>query len=84
MVRSLSLAGIGYFRGKSEIETRVPTWLIDFAPVWAIVALGVYMLSALIIGVIQFEDHPEAAKELEQQVMEAKSEMKKRGIIDEK
>lgn len=56
--------------------------LVKWAPVIAIFCLGVYALSALIVGVIQFKDCPESATELEKQVEEAKRELKKRRIID--
>ena len=55
--------------------------LVDFAPIWAVVLVGLYLLSVLIIGVMQFEDCPQAAKELDSDVKAAKEEMKKRGII---
>lgn len=56
--------------------------LIEWAPAVAILLLGIYALSALVIGVIQFKDCPEAAIELEKQVEEAKRELKKRGLIE--
>lgn len=58
-----------------------PSWLFDFAPVWAILALGVYALVSVVHGVANFRDCPEAAAEIEQQVIEAKKELKRRGII---
>ena len=57
------------------------TFLVDFAPLWAIIAVGLYLLSVLIIGVLSFEDCPQAAKELDEEVKQAKVELKKRGII---
>lgn len=57
------------------------TLLVDFAPLWAIIAVGLYLLTVLVLGVISFEDCPQAAKEIDLQVKEAKAEMKKRGII---
>lgn len=55
--------------------------LIDFGPVWAILALGIYAASSVVIGVINFRDCPEAAVELNQEIIEAKAELKRRGII---
>mmetsp|Transcript_18889 Transcript_18889/g.52760 ORF Transcript_18889/g.52760 Transcript_18889/m.52760 type:complete len:92 (-) Transcript_18889:1772-2047(-) len=55
--------------------------LILFAPVWSIVLLGVYAVASVIIGLISFNDTPEAAAEIDRQVLEAKAEMRKRGII---
>ena len=56
--------------------------LVNFAPIWAIVALGIYALSTIIYKVMTFNDCPEAAKEIDEQVKEAKAEMKRRKIID--
>jgi Dolichol-phosphate mannosyltransferase subunit 3 (DPM3) len=55
--------------------------LIVGAPLWALVGLGIYLLCLLIHGVLNYQDCPEAAKELEHETVEAKAEMKKRGII---
>lgn len=54
---------------------------VDFGPLWALVILGLYALSTIAYNVMTFNDCPEAAAELEQQIKEAKKEMKKRGII---
>ena len=54
--------------------------LIDFMPLWAVVAVGLYLLTVLIVGVMSFNDAPGASKELEAEIREAKAEMKKRGI----
>lgn len=54
--------------------------LIDLAPLWAIVAVGIYLLSVLIIGVLGFRDCPEAAVELEKEIQEAKQDARKRGL----
>jgi len=59
-----------------------PTLLVDFAPLWAVLALGVYAASTVAYNVLTFRDCPEASLELEKQIQEAKAEMKKRKIID--
>ena len=50
------------------------------APLWGIVALGLYALIVIGHGMVTFQDFPEAAEELERQVVEARAEMKRRGI----
>jgi dolichyl-phosphate mannosyltransferase polypeptide 3 len=55
--------------------------LIPYAPLWAILLLGVYAIGSIAYGLIKFKDSPEAAAEIEEQVLEAKAAMKKRGII---
>ena len=57
---------------------------ITFAPIFAIVILGIYLLSRLILGVLAFEDCPDAAKEIDAQIAEAKTDMKRRKVIDQK
>ena len=62
----------------------VPTLdvLITFAPVVFLFILGIYLLIRLVIGVLAFEDCPAAAKEIDCLIAEAKSEMKRRNIIE--
>ena len=55
--------------------------LIDFGPLWAILVLGLYAASSVVVGVVNFRDCPEAAVELNQEIVEAKEELKRRGII---
>jgi Dolichol-phosphate mannosyltransferase subunit 3 (DPM3) len=55
--------------------------LIDFGPLWAILVLGLYALSSVVVGVKNCRDCPEAAVELNQEIAEAKAELKRRGII---
>ena len=55
--------------------------LVLYAPVWGILLLGLYAVSNIAIGLVNFKDTPEAAAEIEQQVKEAKAEMTKRGVI---
>ena len=54
---------------------------VQYAPIWAIVLLGLYAVSSVIYGVITFHDTPDAAAELEIQIQEAIHEMTRRGII---
>ena len=77
----LSLWGMA-LKKKSELDLPLAgDLLIDWAPLWAIVAIGLYLLSVLILGVISFKDCPQAAVELESEVEEAKRDLRKRGII---
>ena len=64
----------------SQAPKATDVW-ITFSPLFAIALLALYMLLRLITGVIAFQDCPEASKELEDQVVEARTEMKKRGVI---
>jgi len=75
---ALFLAVWFYALSKQQDDAR--SLMVELAPVWAVLVLGVYAASSLVYGVLTFKDCPEAAKELEQQVSEAKAEMRKRGI----
>ena len=55
--------------------------LVLYAPVWSVLLLGLYAIISVILGTMSFKDCPEAAAEIETQIKEAKTEMKKRGII---
>jgi hypothetical protein len=56
--------------------------LVTFAPVLAILVLGSFLIARLIIGVLAYQDCPDAAQEIDRQVVEARSEMKRRKIIE--
>jgi dolichyl-phosphate mannosyltransferase polypeptide 3 len=64
---------------KADLSKEVDL-LITFAPVWAVLGLGIYAVSNLIHGVSNMSDCPNAAKEIEKNVKEARKDMKKRGI----
>lgn len=66
---------------KVESSDGVTNLLVDYAPVWAILALGLYAAVNVLVGVANFRDYPEAAAEIEQQVAEARKELKRRGVI---
>jgi dolichyl-phosphate mannosyltransferase polypeptide 3 len=55
--------------------------LVLYAPVWLIVLLGLYAIGSVVFGLISFKDTPEAAAEIERQILEAKAEMKTRGVL---
>ncbi len=55
--------------------------LIELAPLWVVIAIGIYLLTLLVHGVLNFKDCPEAAAELEQEIAVARVELKSRGII---
>ena len=58
--------------------------LVLYAPVWCIISLGLYALGSIVLGLMSFKDTPEAAAEIEIQILEAKAEMKKRGVLKDK
>lgn len=64
----------------SDAVGAIANAVVDFMPILAVVAFGLYALLLLVVGVIRFEDVPEAAKELETHVAEAKEEMRKRKL----
>jgi predicted PurR-regulated permease PerM len=55
--------------------------LIDYAPILFILALGVYALLSVAYGVFMLRDCPEASKELEHQIQQAREDMIRRGIM---
>jgi dolichyl-phosphate mannosyltransferase polypeptide 3 len=64
-------------------DMKSPNPLIVYAPVWAITLLAIYGIGSIAYGVAAFEDMPEAAAEINKQIIEARQEMKKRGVIKE-
>jgi len=55
---------------------------IDYFPLWIVICLGLYAVGSIAYGVANFVDCPDAAIEVEKHVKEAKTEMKKRGVIE--
>lgn len=55
--------------------------MVQLGPVWAILLLGIYAVGSIAIGLMNFKDFPEAAAEIDRNVIEAKAEMKRRKII---
>lgn len=67
--------------GGGPSQWTVVTVIVLYAPLWGILSLGFYAIFNIAMGVKNVRDVPEAAMELEQQILEAKQEMKKRGIL---
>jgi cbb3-type cytochrome oxidase subunit 1 len=68
-------------QNKHKLDLPGGDLLVDFAPLWAIVAFGAYAAGCLAVGLSQFKSYPEAEMRLEMEVAEAKAELKKRRII---
>lgn len=64
-----------------EEDAPVRSLLIRWAPLWAVLLLGIYALGSVLHGVVQTRDVPEAAEELEAEIAEARAEMKRKGIM---
>ena len=64
----------------NQKEFGIPKILSQLLPLWVLVALAMYAAVTIIYGVATLGDLPEASKELEREISEAKAAMKKRGI----
>jgi len=58
--------------------------LVLYAPIWSVILLGLYATGSIVFGLMSFKDTPEAATEIERQILEAKTEMKKRGVLKDR
>lgn len=54
--------------------------VVDVLPLYALVSFGAYSLAVIALSVMKVRDFPEAAKELDRQVVEAKEDLKRRGF----
>jgi hypothetical protein len=78
----IALASLwAYARTTNQADAAEANRVLDWAPLWAILALAVYAGGSVVYGVATFRDCPEAATEIEQQVKEARKELKRRGIL---
>uniref|UniRef100_A0A0K0ELX9 Dolichol-phosphate mannosyltransferase subunit 3 n=1 Tax=Strongyloides stercoralis TaxID=6248 RepID=A0A0K0ELX9_STRER len=67
-----------------EINRRLPMYFINtlgYIPFVVIGGLGMYAIFSIVYGVATFNDCKNAQKELMDEVLEAKNELKKRNII---
>ena len=55
--------------------------VINYAPLWLVAAIGVFAAYSIVQGVANLKDCPDAAKEVERDVQEARVAMKKKGVI---
>ncbi|KAH8732482.1 dolichol phosphate mannosyltransferase-like protein subunit 3 [Phaeosphaeriaceae sp. PMI808] len=54
--------------------------VVPVLPFWALVSFGAYLLFKLGLGVFTFNDVPEAYKELQAQIQEARKDLKAKGV----
>ncbi|RCN50233.1 Dolichol-phosphate mannosyltransferase subunit 3 [Ancylostoma caninum] len=55
--------------------------IVLYAPVYAVLLLGVYAVVSVVHGVLTFNDCPAAKDELLQEIKEAREDLKKRKVI---
>mmetsp|Transcript_18174 Transcript_18174/g.22890 ORF Transcript_18174/g.22890 Transcript_18174/m.22890 type:complete len:98 (-) Transcript_18174:314-607(-) len=75
----------GAVQNKSSLVDEGSTlqgYLVDYLPLWILLCLAVYAIGSVVYGVANFADCPQAAREVERHIEEAKAAMKKKGIID--
>ncbi|KAK1943475.1 Dolichol-phosphate mannosyltransferase subunit 3 [Phytophthora citrophthora] len=54
--------------------------VVKVLPMYAIVSFGAYSLAVIALSVMAVQDFPEASKELDRQVVEAKADLAKKGF----
>ncbi|TMW69260.1 hypothetical protein Poli38472_001416 [Pythium oligandrum] len=54
--------------------------VVQVLPMYALVSFGAYSLAVIALSVMAVTDCPEAAKELDRQVLEAKEDLRKKGM----
>ena len=61
-------------------SSSVTSLVVDYAPIWAILVLGVYAVLSVAYRVGTMADYPDAAEEIDMQVKEAKAALIKMGV----
>ncbi|KAF4315455.1 hypothetical protein BBO99_00008564 [Phytophthora kernoviae] len=54
--------------------------VVNMLPMYALVSFGAYSLGVIALSVMAVQDFPEASKELDRQVIEAKADLAKKGF----
>ncbi|KAL9182675.1 hypothetical protein ACHAXT_013327 [Thalassiosira profunda] len=82
----LGLNSVAFFLGLSDDysldgnESVGAKLLVQYLPLWAVVALGVYALASVVYKVATFGDCPEAASELAGEIAAAKARLRAAGF----
>lgn len=58
-------------------NSRLLVWL---APFWGVILLGLSLIGRLIYGVLTYQDCSDASLEIEQQILEARADAKRRKL----
>ena len=56
--------------------------VVHILPMYALICFGAYSLGTIGLSLMAVRDCPNAAKELDKQIKEAKEDLRRRGIID--
>ena len=56
--------------------------VVHILPMYALICFGAYSLGTIGLSLMAVRDCPEASKELDKQIKEAKEDLRRRGIID--
>ncbi|CEG50041.1 Dolichol-phosphate mannosyltransferase, subunit 3 [Plasmopara halstedii] len=62
------------------VQDELMVQMVKALPVLGLISFGVYSLAIIALSVMAVQDVPEAAKELDRQVLEAKSDLAKKGF----
>ncbi|KAF2457745.1 dolichol-phosphate mannosyltransferase subunit 3 [Lineolata rhizophorae] len=68
------------FLGLIPFSAKVQDEIIPVLPLWALVSFGAYLLARLGWGVLTFNDTPDAHKELMEQIEQAKTDLRAKGV----
>ena len=63
---------------RSEINDNA---VVNYAPLWLVASIGVFAAYSIVSGVANLKDCPDAAKEIDRDVKEARVAMTKKGVI---
>ncbi|KAK7424551.1 hypothetical protein QQZ08_008561 [Neonectria magnoliae] len=77
LVSSLYLA---LFLELIPLPPAIQEQIVPVLPFWAFVSFGAYLLFRLGLGILTFNDVPDAHKELMQEIDEAKVDLRKLGV----
>ncbi|KAF2086788.1 Dolichyl-phosphate-mannosyl transferase [Saccharata proteae CBS 121410] len=76
----LSSVYLACFLGIIPFSPTIQNEVIPVLPFWVIVSFGAYLLFKLGWGVFTFNDVPEAHKELMEQIQEARTDLRTKGV----
>mmetsp|Transcript_5384 Transcript_5384/g.6218 ORF Transcript_5384/g.6218 Transcript_5384/m.6218 type:complete len:102 (+) Transcript_5384:206-511(+) len=72
---------IGLFIALKSEAGEDPNIVVDYSPFWAVLILGAFAAFSIMNGVYNLKNCPDAAMEIDRDVKEAVTAMRKKGII---
>lgn len=84
IIAAIGVSFLSFWLALVKCSDKTLNPLVLYAPVWSVFLFVLYASGSIILGLVNLKDSPEAAAEIEREIVEAKAEMKKRGVLKDR